>query len=136
MDRYLDEYDSCGERPRACDPSLFLASSGSALDLGRQFFEDLAAKGYYFDADRRGSYIHVEAVRVIDLTHVAATSCWFDAGVVLGPGPGTLPAVINSSVSSRRLSHELWLESDGWRVGREFDAQDLGEGDQCSVQGS
>ncbi len=132
MDHYLDAYDRCGEHPATCDPSTFLAQQGTARKLMTSFVEGLNANGQRFSTDRRGSYIRVIDANAVGIGQVDATTCWYDAGVILGPsGVSSSLVVVNDEVGSSRGHHILYYESGVWLVGRELIDQDLGGGDKC-----
>ena len=61
-------------------------------------------------------------------------SCWYDAGVVLGPiGPDGEPTVVNDVADSTEYSHTLVLEDGSWRVAAQNELSNLGDGDKCGT---
>jgi hypothetical protein len=131
---YFVAYEACGQVPASCDPSLFLAREGSARAVITKLISALDNSGDYFGADLRGSRVIAEKVVFDSNNKATITSCWFDAGQLLGPdGPDGKPTVINDAISSNTLVHVLYFESGRWLVGQEDRIAQLGEGDQCPV---
>jgi hypothetical protein len=86
----------------------------------------------YFGTDLRGSYLVTQQVVFTSTSVARATSCWFDAGLILGPdGPDGKPTVIDDSITSSTMVHTLYLKSGRWLVGEETQIAQLGDGDLC-----
>ena len=86
----------------------------------------------YFSTDRRGQYLVVESVSLVSSGEASATYCLYDAGIVLGPnGPDGNPTVVNDAIGSVRYEYGVFLEDGAWKVGREHELEQLGEGNHC-----
>ena len=93
----------------------------------------MAAQGYYFSTDLRGSYLAAESVSVNTTSAATAVFCAYDAGAVMGPnGPDGQATVINDVMASVRYEFHLFLEDGTWRVGEQRELERLGEGLLCS----
>jgi hypothetical protein len=131
LDAYWAGYQRCGEDPANCDLS-YLAEQGPIREVSKAGFADLANRGWYLSQDLRGTYFRVDRIDVRG-DQASIESCSFDAGIVLGPnGPDGLPTLVNDEELSYQWRHDLFFESDQWKVGRETKLADLGEGDQCA----
>jgi hypothetical protein len=129
---YYVAYEACGAAPETCDPSSYLAAQGTAVAAGTATLKVLRSAGNYFGADTRGSYIVTEAVQFKTANEAIATSCWFDAGLVLGPnGPDGRATIVDDSITSYLVIHTLYLEGHVWRVGDEKSGTQLGDGNRC-----
>jgi hypothetical protein len=131
MDDFLAGTLRCGEAPARCDLS-FLADGSPIQERGRRLAEDRAGADQYYASDSRGTYVRVEAVANRTDTDVLATTCWFDAIVILGPpGPDGLPTTVDDRAISSRKQHSLVREDGQWKVTEQTEIEELGEGDQC-----
>jgi hypothetical protein len=129
---YFDAYFACGDNPADCVID-FAAEEGSAKENLTEFVAELVARGWYFAPGDFGSRIVVEDITLSTPTVSIVTSCFYDAGQVLGPnGPDGQPTVVNDEVLSRRVRHTLFLENGRWLVGLVEELAILGTGDRCA----
>ena len=130
---YLLAYRACVEAPNECDPSLFLAPSSDALTTMTAYLTDLRRTGNHLRPGDNRSYAVVLSVARRTQSAAVAMSCVFDAAVMLGPSSpsGTAP-VVDSSVVTVFIDHELVLVGDRWLVSRETQTQSVDGEDLCS----
>jgi hypothetical protein len=129
---FFAAYMECGRAPAQCHAADFHSTRGTAVGQGTVYFQGLAARGEYFAADLRGSYIVTESVALDDPTSAVTFSCWYDASILLGPVDATgQPAVLNDKIISVREKQALYFDGVDWKVGEAATVQDLGDGNQC-----
>jgi hypothetical protein len=132
MDDYIDAFFDCGQRPEACSTS-FAADQGDLRGRLDTAFRQLAGAEQYFAENRRGTYVVIEDLTSRTPEKTAATACWFDAGILLGPaGPDGAPTVVNDATSSRRFAVGFYLEGDEWKLGDLTEIERLGSEDLCN----
>jgi hypothetical protein len=129
---YFEAYEACGVAPASCIPSTFTSVQGSARAILDEFASGLVAQGLYFSTDRRGQYLVAESVSPRSASEASATYCLYDAGIVMGPvGPDGQPTVVNDVILSVRYEYGVFLEDGVWKVGRQHELEQLGEGNHC-----
>ena len=129
---FFAAYMACGQAPTKCHASDFHSGRGTAVGQGTVYFQGLAARGEYFGADLRGSYIVTQSVALEDATSALTFSCWYDASTLLGPiGADGQPTVLNDKVISVREKQELFFDGTDWKVGEAATVEDLGDGNKC-----
>ena len=129
---YHVAYWICGQSPSVCDPTTFTATQGKSRSTISELAQGFVREGLYFSSNLRGSYLVAESINAESAGEVAVTSCWYDAGIVLGPdGPDGQPTVVNDEISSIRYNLSLYLEDGQWRVGEQLEVAALGEGNLC-----
>lgn len=134
VQEYSGAYFACGQAPSQCDPSTFTASEGASRHTVSDLIAGMIREGLYFSTDLRGSHISPLTIEVVNPSEVRVQSCWYDAGVVLGPpGPDGLPTVINDETGSSTYSHTLFLESGIWRVAEQNELESLSTEDSCGT---
>jgi hypothetical protein len=123
---------ACTAHPTDCDPATFTAVQGPARVNAYAYFSSLAGEGLHSSPDKRGSYVIIESIEFQDDATALATSCAFDAGIMLGPdGPDGQPTIVNDNKASSRSRFTLYLEDGTWRVGSAT-LDRLGNGDLCA----
>lgn len=129
---YAIAYHACGAAPASCLPQGFTATQGPSRSIVTQLATGMAAQGFYFSTDLRGSYLAAESVSVNGTSEATTVFCAYDAGAVLGPnGPDGQATVINDVIASVRYEFHLFLEDGTWRVGEQRQLERLGEGMLC-----
>jgi hypothetical protein len=130
---FFAAYMACGQAPATCHAADFHSERGTAVGQGTVYFNGLAKRGEYFDADLRGSYIVAQSVALEDPTSAIVFSCWYDASILLGPPdtPGGPPKVLNDKTLSVRQKQALYFDGKEWRVGEAATVEDLGDGNHC-----
>ena len=129
---YHAAYWNCGQSPAACDPATFTAIRGKSRSTITELVQGFVQQGLHSSVDLRGSSLVVESTTTNSSTEVAATSCWYDAGIVLGPlGPDGQPTIVNDEITSIRYNLVLYLEHGQWRVGEQLELERLGVGNLC-----
>lgn len=129
---FFAAYMACGQAPAECHAADFHSTRGTAVGQGTVYFQGLAARGEYFAADLRGSYIVTQSVALEDPTSAITFSCWYDASILLGPVDTTgQPAMLNDKIISVREKQALYFDGTDWKVGEAATVQDLGDGNQC-----
>ena len=129
---FFADYMACGQAPSQCHAGDFHSTRGTAVGQGTVYFQGLAARGEYFAADLRGSYIVTQSVALEDPTSAITFSCWYDASILLGPLDATgQPTVLNDTIVSVREKQALYFDGAAWKVGEAATVQDLGDGNQC-----
>jgi hypothetical protein len=132
VQEFFTAYMACGQAPAECHAADFHSTRGTAVGQGTVYFQGLAARGEYFSADLRGSYIVTESVALDDPTSAITFSCWYDASILLGPVDATgQPAVLNDKIISVREKQALYFDGTDWKVGEAATVQDLGDGNKC-----
>jgi hypothetical protein len=132
IQKFFAAYMACGQAPSSCHAADFHSSRGTAVGQGTVYFQGLAARGEYFAADLRGSYIVTQSVALEDPTSAVTFSCWYDASILLGPVDATgQPAVLNDKIISVREKQAMYFDGTEWKVGEAATVQDLGDGNQC-----
>lgn len=130
---YFTAYAACVEAPRTCDPSGFLAEEGDALDQMVKYVEELIRRGVYLEAKDHGSFIRVLTVQTVTAVSAVAESCVYDSGVLLGPpGLDGKPTVVDNSVVTNFVTHELRLVGSRWLVASEMRTRQVRDVDACS----
>lgn len=130
---YAIAYHACGAAPAKCVPEGFTATQGPSRSILTQLATGMAAQGYYFSTDLRGSYLAAESVSLNTSSEATAVFCAYDAGAVMGPsGPDGQATVINDVIASVRYEFRLFLEDGSWRVGEQRELERLGQGLLCS----
>ena len=131
---YIAAYFVCGQAPAKCDPASFTASQGPSRSTITDLIAGMVKEGLYFSTDLRGSYLNPISVEMASLGEATVKSCWYDAGIVLGPvGPDGQATVINNETGSSSYSHTLYLEGGRWKVAQQSEVQNLGDGDLCGT---
>jgi hypothetical protein len=129
---FFASYMACGQAPAECHAADFHSTRGTAVGQGTVYFQGLAARGEYFAADLRGSYIVTQSVALDDPTSAITFSCWYDASILLGPVDANGQAtVLNDKIISVREKQALYFDGTDWKVGEGATVQDLGDGNQC-----
>lgn len=119
---YFESYARCGEDPATCDPSGFLAPASEAWSHMTEFVANLLVEGRRFQPDDTVSYIVVTTVGDVAGDGATASSCWFDAGVIVKVVPGTSPPmIVSNDVASLHLVHQLRLINGKWLVSKELE---------------
>ena len=132
---YIAAYFSCGQSPAQCDPATFTASQGPSRAIVTELATGMVRNGLYFSTDTRGSHINPTSVQMVNSNKVNVESCWYDAGVVLGPlGPDGQPTVVNDEAGSSRYVHTLVLEDGAWRVAEQRELEAVGAEDTCGTE--
>ncbi len=123
---------ACGQAPAQCHAADFHSTRGTAVGQGTVYFQGLAARGEYFAADLRGSYVVTQSVALDDPTSAITFSCWYDASILLGPlNASGQPTVLNDTILSVREKQALYFDGTDWKVGEAATVQDLGDGNRC-----
>ena len=131
---FISAYITCGQLPARCDPTTFTAAQGDTRGRLISLASGMSEQGLYFSGDLRGSHLNSVVVRLVNSSQATVESCWYDAGVVLGPiGPDGQPTVVNDKASSTQYSHTLFLEEGLWRVAEQNELVSLGDGDKCGT---
>jgi len=131
---YEAAYWACGQSPSTCDPTSFTATQGKSRSTISDLVNGFVANGMYFSADLGGSPLTTDLIATVSPVESTATTCWFDAAVVLGPtGPDGQPTVVNDEVQSIRYNIELYLEGGIWRVGGQVEIEELSDGHGCAA---
>jgi len=127
-----DNFNKCYGKPAACDPSTVYASGSAGFVRFQDFLKDAVASGHYLATELRGSYLVVESVQFTGPDSAVATVCVFDAATTLGPNDANgNPAVVDDSVTSRRLEKTLIATNGVWVEIDTISSTSLGEGNQC-----
>ena len=131
---YITAYFACGQAPAQCDPTTFTATEGRSRATITELIAGMTREGLYFSTELRGSHISPLSVQVVNQDEATVESCWYDAGVVLGPvGPDGQPTVVNDQSGSARYSHTVFNENGTWRVAEQSELTNLGDGDACGT---
>jgi hypothetical protein len=131
---YITAYFTCGQVPAQCDPATFTASQGPSRATVTELIAGMVKEGLYFSTDVRGSHLNPTSVEFGSLTEATVQSCWYDAGIVLGPvGPDGQATIVNDEAGSSRYSHTLYFEDGLWRVAQQSELESLGDGDLCGA---